>query len=231
MNFPSNSSLEGILLVDKAYNKTSFSIVYMLRKVTKIQKIGHTGTLDPLATGLMVMLIGKKFTSLCNKLTAEEKEYSATFFLGQTTDTYDAEGVITSSSNYVPSLEEVKDTLLLFQGNIKQIPPMFSAKKINGKKFYELARRGIQIDRSPTNITVNINLIKYQHPELEVHITCSKGTYVRTLAHDIGQKLRCGAYLKSLKRTRCGIFQLQDAVHQDKLLNADFQILNWLKVL
>jgi tRNA pseudouridine55 synthase len=220
---------QGILLVDKAPFKTSFSIVYMLRKLTNVKKIGHSGTLDPLATGLMVMLIGKNFTRLSSSFANHDKEYEATIFLGKISSTYDEEGLISDYSNNVPSIADVEKCLESFNGLIKQMPPMFSAKKINGKKLYELARKGITIERKEIPVNVTTTLVSYKYPYLDIKVACSKGTYIRTLAHDIGQKLHSGAYLKTLKRTRCGSFQLQEAVPQDKILNADFQIFNWLR--
>ena len=204
---------EGILLVDKPKGKTSFSLVSALRKKTGIQKIGHAGTLDPFATGLMIMLIGKNFTRLSDQYLTQEKEYECTVRLGITTDTYDCEGTITQTSALEPSLSEIEKALLQFNGTISQIPPMFSAKKVQGKKLYELARKGISIERQPVSVTLKTTLLSYDYPHLKLHITCSKGTYIRSLAYDLGQLLGCGAHLLDLRRLRSGSFSIREAIN------------------
>ena len=217
---------EGILLVNKQINKTSFSIVSLLRKVLKKKKIGHSGTLDPLADGLMIMLIGSKYTRLSNHFTSLGKEYLATLHLGQITDTYDSEGEIKIVSSKKPSLKDILEVLKNFQGQVLQVPPMYSAKKINGQKLYNLARKGITIEREPVSINLQTKLIKYDYPYLTLQIICSKGTYVRTIANDIGVQLKCGAFLKNLTRKRIGNFHLHDAIDQAKIENSKEEICN-----
>jgi tRNA pseudouridine55 synthase len=212
---------EGILLVDKPKGKTSFSLVSALRKKTGIQKIGHAGTLDPFATGLMIMLIGKQFTRLSDQYLTQDKEYQCTVRLGITTDTYDCEGIITETSPIEPSLSDIEHALIQFNGTMSQIPPMFSAKKIKGQKLYELARRGISIERQPVSVTLKTTLISYNYPNLELHIACSKGTYIRSLAYDLGRLLGCGAHLNELRRLKSGAFSIQQAI-SGALLYADY---------
>lgn len=212
MSFP-----EGILLVNKPKSKTSFYLVSYLRRLTRIRKIGHAGTLDPLATGVMIMLIGQKFTRLTPNLILHDKEYHTRIELGKTTDTFDAEGKIIQTSHYMPSLEEVQSALLSFQGSITQIPPMFSAKKINGQKCYDLARKGLEVERAPKKIQVNIELLSYEYPYLDLKISCSSGTYIRSIAHDLGALLKCGGFVLELTRTRSGPFSLTDCISLDAL--------------
>jgi tRNA pseudouridine55 synthase len=212
---------EGILPVDKPIGKTSFSLVALLRKITGIKKIGHAGTLDPFARGVMVLLIGKPFTRLSNRFLMHDKEYAARIHLGVTTDTYDRDGEILSESSLVPTLEEVKKALENFQGTTLQIPPMFSAKKVNGKKLYELARKGISIEREAVSLTLFCELINYEYPYVDLHVTCSKGTYIRSLAHDLGSLLHSGAHLEELTRTRSGPFHLRDCIDGQNLEERD----------
>ncbi len=210
-------SHEGIHLINKPVGKTSFSLVHALRKKTGIKKIGHAGTLDPFATGVMILLVGKAFTTKADSFINQDKEYEATLRLGIATTTYDPEGEITSESALIPTLEQIKKELTKFQGTIQQIPPMFSAKKVQGKKLYELARKGIEIKREPVSLTVTTELISYSYPELSLKISCSKGTYIRSIAHDLGQALGCGAHLKELTRTRCGPYLLKDCLDGNTL--------------
>lgn len=219
----------GLLLIDKAKGSTSFRLVSLLRKLTKIDKIGHAGTLDPFATGLMVMLIGRDFTKRSDEFLTCDKEYEATMHLGIATDTYDIEGEVISRSDTIPSLSDIEHVLTLFQGSISQIPPMFSAKKVEGKKLYELARKGITIERKPVQVTVVIQLLSYNYPEVKIHVACSKGTYIRSLAHDIGAVLGAGAHLSALTRTRSGSFLLSDAISQEKIQDPQFDISPFLR--
>jgi tRNA pseudouridine55 synthase len=205
-------SIQGILLVDKPKGKTSFALVARLRKVLGVKKIGHAGTLDPFATGVMVMLIGRQYTRLSDQFLCNDKEYSARLHLGITTDTYDCEGEMTQQSSLIPSFEEIEKIMALFQGNIEQIPPMYSAKKVQGKKLYELARQGLEVERKAVSITVQIEILNYSYPHLDIYVKCSKGTYIRSLAYDIGMKLGCGAHLSALKRTKSGSFSLENCV-------------------
>lgn len=216
-------TIEGILPVNKAKKQTAFSLVSILRKVTGIRTIGHAGTLDPFAEGTMVLLIGKKFTKLSDCFLNQDKEYQAMLFLGITTDSYDIDGNIVTQSTFIPTLEHIQETLLKFQGTIWQTPPMFSAKKVNGKRLYELARKGIEVERKAVPVTLHIEFVSYQYPHLELHIRCSKGTYIRSLAYDIGRELTCGAHLSALTRTRSGPFTLQQCCEGTQLLQPDYQ--------
>ncbi|HSX11105.1 MAG TPA: tRNA pseudouridine(55) synthase TruB [Chlamydiales bacterium] len=214
----------GILLVDKAAGSTSFYLVSLLRRLTHIEKIGHAGTLDPFATGVMVMLIGQDYTRRSNEFLNKDKEYRATLQLGLATDTYDIEGQITSRSDKIPTPQEIALALAAFQGEISQIPPMFSAKKVEGKKLYDLARKGITIERQPVKVQLQIKLVSYNYPMLDIEVACSKGTYIRSLAHDIGQFLGCGAHLFELARTRSGAFHIGQCVPQALLKNPSFDL-------
>lgn len=220
----SPSSCEGILLIDKPKGKTSFYLVKILRAITKVKKIGHAGTLDPFATGVMVLLIGKNYTRKSTEFLSQDKRYRAVLKLGYETNTYDIEGEKVEVSKRVPSLEEIEHTITLFQGNISQTPPMFSAKKIQGKKLYEIARLGQVIERKPIDVTVNIKIEKYDYPFLTLDITCSKGTYIRSLAHDIGQKLEVGAYLEELTRLKSGHFTIENCISFSDLNDENFDI-------
>lgn len=213
----SKQQVEGILLIDKPKDKTSFSLVGRLRKILNVKKIGHAGTLDPFATGVMVMLVGRNYTKLSDQFLNEDKEYVAELKLGEATNSFDSEGEITDTSDYIPTLEEVKEVIAKFQGEIKQIPPMFSAKKINGKKLYELARKGISVEREPVTLCVETHLVSYNYPSLIIHVTCSKGTYIRSIANDMGELLGTKAHLINLQRTRSGSYRLQECIDGKKL--------------
>lgn len=202
----------GILLVDKPKNKTSFSLVGALRRLFKVKKIGHAGTLDPFATGVMVMLIGKQYTTLSDQFLGADKEYLATVRLGIETDSYDSEGKILQENGAIPSGDDLKLALKSFQGNVLQVPPMFSAKKKNGKKLYELARKGISIEREPVLVTIETTLIHFEYPYIKLKIKCSKGTYIRSIANDLGKLLGCGAHLSDLQRVRSGAFHLDQCL-------------------
>lgn len=221
--------IEGILLVNKPKGKTSFSLVGDLRKRLGVKKIGHAGTLDPFATGVMVMLIGRHYTRLSDQFLCTEKEYRAEAYLGVTTDTYDCEGQVINQSSFVPTLEVIEEALKDFQGEILQVPPMFSAKKIQGKKLYELARQGKEIKREPVKVHVDIQVISYHYPYLDLHVKCSKGTYIRSLAYDLGQKLGCGAHLSNLQRTRSGTFLLEDCVDGTLLRDSNVDLIQWIQ--
>lgn len=223
------SEKEGILLVNKPQGKTSFSLVRQLRKLTGVKKIGHAGTLDPFATGVMVMLIGKSYTVRSDSLLLQEKEYVGEVVLGASTDTYDCDGKVVANSKKVPSQEEVGEALAHFQGEIEQIPPMFSAKKFKGKKLYELARAGQEVERQPAKVHVITHLVSYSYPKLVLRITCSKGTYIRSIAHELGVMLGCGAYLSELQRTRSGEFLLSDCIDGTLLDLLDFDVMRWIR--
>lgn len=219
----------GILLVDKETTHTSFHLVTLLRRLTKIKKIGHAGTLDPFATGVMVMLIGSEYTQKSSEFLNHDKQYRANLHLGVETDSYDIDGQIVSKNDRIPTLQEVESAILSFQGEIQQIPPMFSAKKIKGQKLYDLARKGIEIERPPVAVKVSIQLLRYEYPQLEILVDCSKGTYIRSLAHDIGKLLGTGAHLSSLTRTKSGPFSLSECIPQSALINPNTDISSYLK--
>jgi tRNA pseudouridine55 synthase len=203
---------QGILLVDKPSGRSSFSVVACVRKRTLQPTVGHAGTLDPFATGLLVILLGKIWTKQSNTFLNHDKEYEAVLRLGQATDSYDRDGAVVAISSIIPTQDEIEECLSRFQGNYLQTPPMFSAKKVDGKRLYELARKGISIEREQSTVHIATTLLTYSYPELKVHIRCSKGTYVRAIAHDIGNQLGCLAYVQELVRTRSGPFCLCDAV-------------------
>lgn len=203
---------EGLLLLDKPEGYTSFKLVHILRKLTGIQKIGHAGTLDPFATGLMIMLIGKQYTKQSDQFLNLDKQYEATLKLGSATDTYDKCGKVTHESPLIPTQAEIEQVIARFQGQIEQTPPMFSAKKIQGKKLYELARRGIEVERKPQLVRVNMQLLSYQYPFVHIRVDCSKGTYIRSLAHDMGLALNCFAHLEALRRTRIGPYHITQSL-------------------
>lgn len=221
--------LEGILLVNKPQGCTSFSLIRALRKLTGIRKIGHAGTLDPFATGVMVMLIGRGYTRLSDQLLLQDKEYLAEVSLGVSTDTFDCDGKVVARSKKIPTFENIKKALVDFQGEIEQIPPMFSAKKVGGKKLYELARKGEEIERSPAKVHIKTTLLDYAYPTLSLKITCSKGTYIRSIAHDLGNRLGCGAHLSQLQRTRSGNFTIDECLDGKCLEQPNFDITPFLK--
>lgn len=212
LNHDLQDPVEGILLVNKPPGKTSFSLVASLRKRIGVKKIGHAGTLDPFATGVMVMLIGRAYTRLSDKFLEQDKEYLAELFLGVSTDTHDCEGQVLERSGIVPSMDQILNAIAPFQGEFDQVPPMYSAKKINGKKLYELARKGKTVERQPVKVHAAITVLSYAYPRLVLKVACSKGTYIRTLAHDIGERLGSWAHLTGLQRVRSGSFHLKDCI-------------------
>lgn len=220
--------VEGILPVCKPKGSSSFSLVSILRKATGVRTIGHAGTLDPFATGVMILLIGKPFTRKSDQFLGQDKEYIAQVHLGIETDTYDSEGQIVAKNDRIPSLSEIETALLSFQGTILQIPPMFSAKKIGGKKLYELARKGVVIERAAASVTLHTSILSYTYPHLELHVRCSKGTYIRSLAHDLGALLGTYAHLSELSRTKSGAFSLADCCDGKRLLDPEYSWQNYL---
>lgn len=201
----------GIINVYKEAGFTSHDVVAKLRGICKQKKIGHTGTLDPDAVGVLPVCLGSG-TKLCDMLTGETKGYIARFRLGIETDTQDISGKILEEKEVRVSAEQVKEMLSHFVGELQQVPPMYSALKVGGKKLYELAREGKEVERKARPITIyELELLKAEHPEYEIRVVCSKGTYIRTLCHDIGQALSCGAVMTSLVRSRVGEFRLKDA--------------------
>jgi tRNA pseudouridine55 synthase len=209
----------GFLLIDKPAGFTSHDVVAKLRRITGIRKIGHAGTLDPFATGLLVVGVGRAATKHLGELMGHDKEYEAKAVLGAVSDTQDLTGQLTGApvENW-PSQETLDRILPDFQGAIDQIPPMYSAKKVKGKKLYELARAGEEIERKPRQVTIHeLELRDYTPPHLTFRVHCSAGTYIRTLAHDIGQALGTGAYLEMLRRTKSGDYHVDQAVQLDQL--------------
>ncbi len=209
---------DGILIVDKPSGMTSHDVVDFIRRTFRIKKAGHAGTLDPMATGVLVILLGR-YTRESARLSGEDKEYAATMVLGAVSDTGDREGRITRSGpppDY--SLADIENVFRDFTGEISQLPPMYSALKIKGKKMYELARKGVVVERSPRRVFIkSLNVTDFKAPYVGFEVTCTKGTYIRQLCADIGAKLGCGAYLNALRRTRSGAFGIQDAVSLDRL--------------
>ena len=204
-------SFEGILLVDKPSGITSHDIVDRLRRKLKMKKIGHAGTLDPLATGLMIMLIGKA-TKVSQFLISLDKAYEGTFKLGVETDSQDSDGEVVETKDLPENLSEetIGDAMKEFLGDQYQTPPMFSAKKINGVPLYKMARKGKTVEREPRVIRINeLSLQGWNAPEGRFSMDCSKGTYVRTVFHDLGQKLDCGGHLTSLRRTKINDFSIE----------------------
>ncbi len=203
---------EGILLVDKPGGITSHDVVDRVRRIFRMKKVGHAGTLDPMATGLMLILVGKA-TKVSQYLMSMDKEYTGTLKLGEETDSQDADGEVLVRKE-VPDLSEddVKSAMKGFLGDQYQTPPMFSAKKVDGQPLYKLARKGKTVPREPRVIHVSrYELTAFEPPEASFLVACSKGAYVRTLAHDLGQKLGCGAHLNVLRRTGVGKFRIEKA--------------------
>jgi tRNA pseudouridine55 synthase len=202
-----------VLLINKPLHWTSFDAVRKIRHLTKTKKVGHAGTLDPLATGLLIVCTGK-FTKRINEFMAQEKEYSGTFVIGATTPTFDLESDPENIKDFSTVTEElIIETTKKFTGEILQTPPIHSAIKIEGKRVYELARRGIDVKLEPRKITIEeFQITNIELPQIKFRVVCKTGTYIRSLANDFGVELGCGAYLSGLCRTRIGEFDLRDAM-------------------
>jgi tRNA pseudouridine55 synthase len=214
-------SPDGILLVDKAEGMTSHDVVALARQQLGTKKIGHCGTLDPIATGLLLLTVGRG-TKVQDLLMSEDKEYAGTFVLGVTTDTQDREGEAIQQRP-VPQLDEnhIRNAFEKFRGDFYQLPPMVSAKKHGGVPLYKLAREGKVVERKPRLVHVyRYTIDRIALPEIDFSVLCSKGFYVRTYAHDIGEALDCGAHLKSLRRTKSGRFDVSNAIPVDEIKNA-----------
>ena len=211
--FEQQNNLSGLLLVNKPSGITSFKVVSVIRKKLNVKKAGHCGTLDPLAQGLMIVLVGKA-TKQQDKFMKQDKVYYAKIELGIKTDTGDLEGNIISESDFSKiTVEQIKAVCNSFIGEIEQEPPMYSALKVNGKKLYELARKGITIERKKRKITIyNIDVLSFNGNEIEIRVKCSSGTYIRVLAQDIGSKLKTDATLSYLRREKIGRYTLNDSV-------------------
>ena len=202
----------GIINVYKEKGFTSFDVVAKLRGILKTKKIGHTGTLDPDAEGVLPVCIGRA-TKVCDILTDKDKVYEAVMLLGVETDTQDTSGEILKELPVGVSEEAVKEAILSFVGEYAQVPPMYSALKVNGKKLYELAREGKTVERKARNVQIfSIEILEMNLPKVRMSVHCSKGTYIRTLCHDIGQKLGCGGCMDKLLRTKVGVFELADTL-------------------
>lgn len=203
--------MNGIINVYKEKDFTSFDVVAKLRGILKQKKIGHTGTLDPDAVGVLPVCLGNA-TKLCDMLTDKKKEYIAEFVLGKETDTQDISGQVLKEVEVTCNEAEVISAVQSFVGDYEQLPPMYSAIKVDGKRLYELARQGKEVERKKRPVTFyEIEILKVELPLVSIRVLCSKGTYIRTLCHDIGQKLGCGAAMTSLERTRSGMFTKENA--------------------
>lgn len=212
MNEPTIFEKGQVLLIDKPLEWTSFDVVRKIRYLTKTKKVGHAGTLDPLATGLLIVCTGK-FTKKINEYMAQEKEYTGTIILGAATPTYDLESEPENFRSLENITEEqIKATTKFFTGNILQTPPIHSAIKKDGKRAYDLARKGIEVKLEPRAVTISeFEITKIELPAVYFKVVCGTGTYIRSLANDFGERLGCGGYLSSLCRTRIGNFLLKDA--------------------
>jgi tRNA pseudouridine55 synthase len=214
MNNSENSFEEGkLLLINKPMEWTSFDVIQKVRKIIRIRKVGHAGTLDPLATGLLIICTGK-FTKKINEYMAQEKEYTGSFTLGATTPTYDLES---EPANFKDisflTTEKIKEATKDFTGEIMQVPPAHSAIKVDGKRVYESARMGVEVKLEPRKLFIKeFEITEINLPVIYFKVVCSTGTYIRSLAYDFGEKLGCGAYLSSLCRTRIGNYKLEDAM-------------------
>lgn len=212
--------MNGILLVDKPTDWTSSDVVAKLRGLLHEKRIGHSGTLDPMATGLLVVFVGRA-TRAVEFAESQEKRYLASLRLGITTDTQDITGNRLAGSPREISEAELEKTLACFRGNIQQIPPMYSAIKVGGKKLYEIARRGGEVERKPRPVCIReLRLLGREGEDWLLDVTCSKGTYIRTLCHDIGQSLGCGGCMSALRRVRAGEFSIDNAHTLDEIRQA-----------
>ena len=213
------SALDGAILVDKPAGPTSHDAVDAIRRRFGIKKVGHCGTLDPNATGLLVIVLGRG-TKLSEKMMSDDKVYEGTMKFGETTDSYDSDGEITSTAAVPPlTLDQLNEAAATFVGDQMQMPPMVSAIKIKGVPLYKLARKGIEVEREPRLIHIyNFRFTNYEPPLGQFKVACTKGTYVRSLAHELGQKLGCGAHLSALRRSVSGRFDVADATTLDAVL-------------
>ncbi len=213
-------SLDGALLIDKPAGPTSHDVVDAIRSQFRLKKVGHCGTLDPNATGLLIIVLGRG-TKLSEKLMSSDKVYEGTVKLGETTDSYDADGELVTSLPVPPTtLAELNELSAAFVGDQMQTPPMVSAVKKGGVPLYKLARKGIEVDRPARLVHIySFRFSDYQEPVGRFSVACTKGTYVRSLAHELGQKLGCGAHLATLRRTSSGKFDVADAIEFEEALN------------
>ena len=225
--------MEGIIVVNKPKGITSFDVIRKLKKILKTKKIGHTGTLDPLATGIMLVCVGKA-TKLASDLEAKDKIYIADFDIGYATDTYDIEGKKVAENTIEISKENLEQSIKKFIGNIKQVPPMYSAIKIDGNKLYHLARKGIEVERPERNVTIEyINLLDFKDNKVKIETKVSKGCYIRSLIYDIGQDLGTYATMTALQRKQVGDYSLENSYSLEQIekmvLNNDFKFLKTIE--
>lgn len=224
--------VSGVLVVDKPVGLTSHDVVQIIRRGTGIRRAGHTGTLDPRASGVLVVLIGPA-VRLSEYVSASDKRYQATIRLGSSTDTYDAEGAVTASTTSWNDIteESFNEILQKFVGEIEQVPPPYSAVKVKGRRAYDMARQGEEVELEPRKINVySLEVLEWAPPEVVIDVYCSSGTYVRSLANDMGEQLGCGAHLIGLRRTKSGRFTLRDAVPLRRLQEA-FNAGEWYRYL
>ncbi|MBQ3573393.1 MAG: tRNA pseudouridine(55) synthase TruB [Clostridia bacterium] len=211
--------MNGVINVKKGAGMTSHDVVYRLRKLLAIKKIGHTGTLDPDAEGVLPMCVGRA-TKVADMLTAQDKQYIAEVTLGSATDTLDASGEVTEVAEVNVSIDDIREAVSLFVGEIEQIPPMYSAIKVDGKKLYELAREGVEIERKPRKVKIEkieILDIDLENKKFSMRVDCTKGTYIRTLCDDIGRRLGTFAHMSALTRTRSGRFDISEALSLEEI--------------
>jgi tRNA pseudouridine55 synthase len=212
-------TLDGAILIDKPSGPTSHDVVDAIRRKFGIKKVGHCGTLDPNATGLLIIVLGRG-TKLSERLMGDDKVYEGTIKFGEATDSYDSDGELTGSMPVMPmTLEELNEEAAKFIGDQMQVPPMVSAIKKNGVPLYKLARKGVEVEREPRLIHIyNFRFTEYTEPLGQFRVACTKGTYIRSIAHDLGEKLGCGAHLTTLRRSVSGKFDVADALTLDAVL-------------
>ena len=230
------TALDGALLIDKPAGPTSHDVVDEIRRYFRIKKVGHCGTLDPNATGLLIIVLGRG-TKLSERLMSDDKVYEGTMKFGEATDSYDCDGEITETKPVPPlTLEQLNEACAPFIGDIMQMPPMVSAIKKGGVPLYKLARKGVEVERKARLVHIyNFRFTHYEEPYGFFRVACTKGTYVRSLAHELGQKLGCGAHLATLRRVTSGKFDVSDAIQYEevlKLTNAELEkrIIPFLKL-
>jgi len=224
--------MQGILLIDKPMGWTSFDVVNYVRKVVaaaegkkpKNCKVGHTGTLDPLATGLLVLLVGKEYTRQAGDMSKHDKTYEVTMKLGETSTTGDDEGEKTPVNSRIPGETEVLDAVQAFTGEIMQTPPVYSAIKVDGQRAYDLARKGKEVKLEPRPVTIyDIREVKYEYPHVRFTCDVSSGTYIRSLVADVGERLGTGAYMTALRRTKVGEYDISAAMQKDDISQESLQ--------
>jgi tRNA pseudouridine55 synthase len=213
------SAFDGAILVDKPAGPTSHDVVDAIRRRFQIKKVGHCGTLDPNATGLLIIVLGRG-TKLSERLMGDDKAYEGTIKFGESTDSYDSDGELTGSLPVMPmTIDQLNEEAASFIGDLMQVPPMVSAIKKDGVPLYKLARKGVEVEREPRLIHIyNYRFTEYNEPFARFRVACTKGTYIRSLAHDLGRKIGCGAHLTALRRNASGKFAVADALPLDTIL-------------